>query len=160
MGRAEEPRVRNERQRRITQARLRASEAALADLAASPLDVDQRLVEAVADGYRETARRLAAELREYAALKQGEVRTVPLGEVGSLGEALIAGRLARNWTQANLAEALGIPPQQVQRYEATRYRQASLARVADVASVLGIRLEGAALLSTGRKAGGASSVRR
>jgi HTH-type transcriptional regulator/antitoxin HigA len=147
MSTADAPEVRNERQRRITQARAQAFEAALAELAADPPDVDPRLVEALADGYREAARRLTAKLDEYDALRRGDRQSVPLREVASLGDALVAGRIARNWTQADLAEALGIPPQQVQRYEATGYRRASLRRVGDVASVLGIRLDGAAVLA-------------
>jgi transcriptional regulator with XRE-family HTH domain len=76
------------------------------------------------------------------------VLLIALDDIGAIGDALISGRIARKWTQANLAHALGIPPQQVQGHEATRYRQASLARLAGIAAVLGVRLEGTAVLAT------------
>ncbi|MGH9107125.1 MAG: helix-turn-helix domain-containing protein, partial [Acidimicrobiales bacterium] len=44
------------------------------------------------------------------------------------------------WTQRQLAEALGIAEQQVQRYEASGYRSASLARISDVADALGLTI--------------------
>lgn len=47
-------------------------------------------------------------------------------------------RIARGWTQRRLAEALGVAEQQVQRYESTGYRSASLARICDVAAALDV----------------------
>ena len=49
-------------------------------------------------------------------------------------------RIARGWTQRRLAEELGIAEQQVQRYEATGYSSASLARFADIAEALGVTI--------------------
>jgi len=37
-----------------------------------------------------------------------------------------------------LAEALGVAEQQIQRYESTAYRTASLARLCDIAEALGV----------------------
>jgi ribosome-binding protein aMBF1 (putative translation factor) len=150
---SDEPMIRNERQRRIARARAHAFGLALADLVENPPDLDPRLVQAVADGYRERIARLEEQLAEYEALRRGDTESIQLREVRSIGDALIAGRVARNWTQADLAQALGIPPQQVQRYEATRYEKASLTRAHDVASILGIKLEGAAVLAGADKDG-------
>ena len=41
---------------------------------------------------------------------------------------LVKARIARGWTQRQLAEALGMADQQIQRYEANDYRSTSLAR--------------------------------
>ena len=49
-------------------------------------------------------------------------------------------RIARRWTQRQLADALGVAEQQVQRYEATGYRSASLARISDVADALNLTI--------------------
>ena len=53
--------------------------------------------------------------------------------LADLAALLVKARIARRWTQRQLADALGIAEQQVQRYEATGYRSASLARISDVA---------------------------
>jgi len=46
--------------------------------------------------------------------------------------------VARGWTQRRLAEALGVAEQQIQRYESSAYRSASLARLCDIADALGV----------------------
>ena len=55
-----------------------------------------------------------------------------------LATLLVKARIARGWTQRRLAEALGVAEQQIQRYESTDYRSASLARICDVADALGV----------------------
>jgi HTH-type transcriptional regulator/antitoxin HigA len=57
-----------------------------------------------------------------------------------LAEALVKARIARGWTQRRLSDELGVAEQQVQRYEATGYVAASLARLADVADALGVTI--------------------
>jgi HTH-type transcriptional regulator / antitoxin HigA len=52
----------------------------------------------------------------------------------------VKARIARGWSQRRLAAGLGVAEQQVQRYEATGYRSASLARILDVAATLGITI--------------------
>jgi transcriptional regulator with XRE-family HTH domain len=58
-----------------------------------------------------------------------------------VGRALIAARIARKWTQADLARALGVKPQQVQKDESADYASASLDRVAAVAAALGAEFD-------------------
>lgn len=60
--------------------------------------------------------------------------------LAGLAEALIKARIARGWTQADLAAALGVAEQQVQRYEPSRYTGAGLARLGDVASALDVEV--------------------
>lgn len=141
------PSIRNDRQRRITQARVRDFETALQQLSKEPLDLDPRLIEAVAAGYRDRIARLKAELAEYDAFKTGAVDSVRVTDIASLGGALIGARLARNWTQADLAHALGVSAQQVQRWEATAYRSAKLSSIGATANALGIRLDASVALA-------------
>jgi HTH-type transcriptional regulator/antitoxin HigA len=60
-----------------------------------------------------------------------------LAEVASL---LIKTRIAGGWTQRRPAEALGVAEEQVQRYESTLYRSASLARICDIADAFNITI--------------------
>ncbi len=45
------------------------------------------------------------------------------------------------WSQPQLAEALGMAEQQIQRDEANDYRSTSLARLCDIADALGVQVE-------------------
>ena len=51
-------------------------------------------------------------------------------------------RIAAGMSQTSLAEALKMKPQQIQRYEASEYQGASLARLIEVSKVLGVHTEG------------------
>jgi len=58
--------------------------------------------------------------------------------LAELSTVLVKARIARGWTQRQLAEALGMAEQQIQRYEANDYRSTSLARLCDIANALGV----------------------
>ena len=68
----------------------------------------------------------------------GKSKELVLEAVEDLPKTLIRARIASGMTQEGLAHRLGVKTQQIQRYEATEYRSASLARVCDVAAALGI----------------------
>jgi ribosome-binding protein aMBF1 (putative translation factor) len=85
---------------------------------------------------------LRADLTEYESLRDSGQVTFDLEQILELPAALVRTRIAAGWTQKDLADALGLKVQQVQRYEATEYAAASLERVMRVARVLaGERIE-------------------
>jgi HTH-type transcriptional regulator / antitoxin HigA len=84
---------------------------------------------------------LRAELAEYDDLRSGQTNIIQSASLAGLADALIKARIARGWTQAELADALGVAEQQIQRYEASRYTGASLARLCDVANALDVTVE-------------------
>lgn len=57
------------------------------------------------------------------------------------GIALIVARIAKGYSQKDLAWRLGIKEQQVQRYEADRYSSISIKNYARVAALLGVQLQ-------------------
>jgi transcriptional regulator with XRE-family HTH domain/dephospho-CoA kinase len=59
---------------------------------------------------------------------------------------MIQARIASGMSQEDLAQRLGVKPQQIQRYEATDYMAASLARVSEVVQALGIQVHEDVLL--------------
>ncbi len=79
------------------------------------------------------------ELREYEELQQA--RSLHMGRAEELPEVLIKTRIARGYTQEQLAERLGLAPQQIQRYEATGYRSASFKRLLEVMQALDMDFE-------------------
>lgn len=83
---------------------------------------------------------LREELVEYERLRDGATTVFEADSLAGLADTLVKARIARGWTQRNLAQALGVAEQQIQRYESTSYRSASLARLCDVAEALGVRI--------------------
>ena len=83
---------------------------------------------------------LHQELAEYDALKTQQVATLELHSLSELPDLLIKARIARGYTQAELARRLHLKPQQIQRYEATRYHSVSFNRLLEIARALEVDL--------------------
>ncbi len=132
--------ITNDVQYRNTRAWADRFEADAADLATAMPPPRTRLQQAKIDAARAQADDLREQLSAYEALRSGAVRTFEANSLLGLAEALVKARVARGWTQRRLAEQLSVAEQQVQRYEATGYTSASLARLADVADALGVTI--------------------
>ncbi|GAA0195977.1 HTH-type transcriptional regulator/antitoxin HigA [Brevundimonas nasdae] len=91
-----------------------------------------------------------AELEElvtdYERLKSGTVKEFRAATLSDLPDSLVRARIARGMSQKDLADFLGMKEQQVQRYEAERYRSASLERLVEISDALGVAIENRASL--------------
>jgi len=132
--------ITNEVQRRSTEAHLRRFEEALANLEERAGAKPTKLAQLEIDAVRAQAADLRAELDEYDRLRSGETSSIEASSLAELSTLLIKARIARGWTQRQLADTLGVAEQQIQRYETTEYRSASLARICDIAAALGINV--------------------
>ncbi len=92
--------------------------------------------------YLELAEQIARELAEYEAIESGQINLFDVASIDELGESLVKARLARGWNHRKLAEALGVSEQMVQKGEARLYENSGLARIAEIADVLGYALSG------------------
>ena len=81
---------------------------------------------------------LRVELADFDQLRGGTLSTFDAASLEELSTVLVKARIARGWTQRQLAEALGMAEQQIQRYEANDYRSTSLARLCDIANALAV----------------------
>ena len=132
--------IKNERQYRITKAQTKKFERALDQLRR---DIDRRkklhplLQKAEEDALRSQLNDLRTQLKEYEELRSGEVSITPPEILEELPQNLIRARIASGLTQKELAQQLGIKEQQIQRYEATNYKTASLARLLEIIRALG-----------------------
>lgn len=135
--------ITNDRQRRITNSQIKRFEAAIsrAEQDGPTPDMDARLHAAMIDGMRSQLEDLREELDEYEALRAGEVKTRVFHSLLQIPQALIEGRIARRLTQKALGDKLGVPEQQIQRYERTRYSGVGVERLQQIADVLGIRVK-------------------
>ncbi|WP_070932131.1 XRE family transcriptional regulator [Edaphosphingomonas haloaromaticamans] len=83
---------------------------------------------------------LIESLEAYRTAQGGDVTGLKARAGNDLGALLVAARVAKGWKQKELARRLFLPEQQVQRYEAERYRSISLSGLQRVARTLGIKL--------------------
>jgi transcriptional regulator with XRE-family HTH domain len=134
--------ITNERQHRITRAEIKRFEDALAHATKEQpaAGVHPRLHQAMIDGLRSQRDDLREELSAYEALRDGKVKRRVLTSLLDLPTALIEGRIVSRLTQKELGTRLGVPEQQVQRYEKTRYAGVGIERLQEVADALGINL--------------------
>ena len=140
--------IKNERQYAITKAQAERFAQALERLtsgATAGEPVSSRLRQAEEDALRSQLADLQAELADYEALRSGQRTVLSLNSWDELPRALIQARIARGLSQKELAEQLGLKEQQIQRYEATDYGSASLARLRRIMGTLGLQIQGGKL---------------
>ena len=151
-------RVRTERQYAVTKEWIGRFEESIAGLGESPGPgdkLDPFMRDVLIRSQQSQLETLREEAAEFEALRAGRLRRQRFESFGGLPDALISGRIAAGLTQRQLAERLGLKEQQIQRYEATEYRSASLARVEQVVAALGLTFRGDVRFQA-RKANGAA----
>ncbi|MHB8449838.1 MAG: helix-turn-helix domain-containing protein [Mycobacteriales bacterium] len=142
--------ITNEVQYRATKAHLARFDEAIANReACRDLGVgERRRRDLELAALRSQAADLRAEADEYELLRSGSVTAFEAPSLPELAGALVKARIAKGWTQRRLADELGVAEQQIQRYEATGYASASLARLCDVAVALGAEVREVVTLGT------------
>jgi transcriptional regulator with XRE-family HTH domain len=85
----------------------------------------------------------------YEALRSGKRVVLKLSSLDELPGALIQARIAQGLSQKDLARRLGLKEQQIQRYEATDYASASLARLIRVSRALHLKVSAKAWTGNG-----------
>jgi HTH-type transcriptional regulator / antitoxin HigA len=100
----------------------------------------REVVEGVRRSLATERRQLRAALDAYEEAKRGDSAQLKKQVDGDPGALLIAARIIKRLSQKDLARRLGLQEQQIQRYEAERYKSISLARLQKVARALGVRL--------------------
>ena len=93
-------------------------------------------------GLKSQIAEIESDLAHYELLKAGEISFAKSFSLDALPSILIQARIAAGMSQSDLAKALGLKPQQVQRYETTEYMSASLARLIEVANLLDVHTAG------------------
>lgn len=141
--------ITNARQYRTTKRELARLEEALrqATGAPAPAGVHPQIYAAELAALKSQVQELRDELEEYDALLSGQAIEIEAATLEELPDLLIKARIVNGWSQSELADRLGVKPQQVQRDETTRYKSANLERLTRVAATLGIQLHQKATLS-------------
>jgi ribosome-binding protein aMBF1 (putative translation factor) len=131
--------IKNQHQYRVTGGQLKRLDEALTRARAAKPSLEPALHEAVIAGLEAQIAELREEMEEYDSLEGRD--TLVVDTLEELPQVLIKARIARGWTQEQLARKLKLKAQQIQRYESTEYRTVSLGRLLDVAAALNIELE-------------------
>ncbi|NCO38427.1 MAG: transcriptional regulator [Armatimonadetes bacterium CG_4_10_14_3_um_filter_66_18] len=131
--------IQNQREYNVTKGQIELLESARIHSQTAEGKVDPRVYRAMIAGIEDQLRELREQLHEYDEL--GRARSLSLTRTEDLPQTLVKARVARGYTQKELAKRLNVRPQQVQRYEATGYRSASLKRVLEVMRALDLKLE-------------------
>lgn len=131
--------IQNERQYRVTNGQISRLERALEAAREVEEKMDPRVFTAMIAGIESQVEQLRQQVREYDELR--ETAALHLRSAEALPEILIKARVARGYTQKDLADKLKIKPQQIQKYEATAYRSASLKRILSVLKALDLDLQ-------------------
>lgn len=100
----------------------------------------QEVIEGVHRSLRSERDELTDLLSAYGEARAGDPERLRKRAAGDLGGLMIVARVARGWSQKELARRIFMPEQQVQRYEAERYRSISLGNLMRVARALGVSL--------------------
>ncbi len=82
------------------------------------------------------------EIDEYIGIRDGYVNLFAIESVDDLAASVTKARIARRWTQKQLAESLGVSEQMVQKDESRGYEKAGVARLAEIVDILGYQLVG------------------
>ncbi len=127
---------------------LAVSKSELSKLKAALAEVENRstgeawLRKAEAEALQSQVADIEAEISTYELLRSGQVSLSKTSSLEELPTVLVQARIASGMSQTQLAEKLGMKPQQIQRYEASEYMGASLARLVEVARTLGVKATG------------------
>jgi ribosome-binding protein aMBF1 (putative translation factor) len=155
--------IENERQYLVTQKRIAQFEESLASLRATPRPekMPSHLHRAMQESVESQLADLRQEVAEYEALKARPAPMLELHSLSELPDLLIKARIARGYTQAELARRLKLKSQQIQRYEATRYRSVNFECLLKIAQALDVDLqESRVAVSAGKNVNHAENTSR
>jgi len=132
--------ITNEKQYKITKSQADKFLQSIEKLGAVSSKIERAQRDALLSQYEE----LKTEVEEYEKLKSGFVKISEANSIEELPELLIKARIVQGLTQEDLASKLGMKAQQIQRYEADLYLNASFKRLLEIADSLNVQLKNAA----------------
>jgi transcriptional regulator with XRE-family HTH domain len=136
----------NERQYKASKASVRRFQEQIGELEKGLHADDHERRDTMRAAYQSQIADIESEIAEYEALQHGVTRVDTVTSLEQLRLALIRARIAKGWTQEQLANALGVSPQQVQKDEMNRYATVGVDRLQTVADALGLTFSGEASL--------------
>ncbi len=138
--------IQNEREYKISKSEALKFRDAIAQLEQQANTEDWK-IEIQKNAMQSSLEELEQDMSEFEKLKNAQTPiTLTLSSFDDIPDTLIRARIAKGWTQAELASRMGVKPQQVQNDEITHYQSANFARLSRVARVLGVQIEAGRVL--------------
>lgn len=131
--------IHSDRQYNISKIQLAKFKEALA-VAQNRVSERQWLKKAEIDALESQIVDIEREMMEYDLLKSGEMSFSKTCSLENLPRMLVQARIASGMSQTDLAGKLNLKPQQIQRYETSGYMGASLGRLIEISSALGVNV--------------------
>lgn len=138
--------ITNERQYGITRAKANRFRDSISHFEQGMDEADVLQV-AQLDAMNSQLTELEESIADYESLRAGDRQVLEVDKIEDLPLVLIQARIAAGLSQRELGEKIGLKEQQVQRYESTLYRSASMQRIADIARTLGVEITNKAILN-------------
>src|SRR5260370_11206034 len=140
--------ITNERQYKITKTQIERLQDEITAIreqhARQPLD--PLMMKLQEDSHKSLMDDLRSQVRDYEKLRGGALTKLRVTSFLDLPKLLIRARIARGWTQRDLAQSLNLHEQKIQQYEADEYASATFKRCYEVLEALGIEVAGSARL--------------
>jgi transcriptional regulator with XRE-family HTH domain len=141
--------IQNQRQYNVTKGQISRLQDALTAARTTSDKMDPRVYKAMIAGIESQIMELTEGIQEYEALTK--THSLAMCSVGELPDILIKSRVARGYTQKDLANRVNIKPQLIQKYETTSYRSASWKRMLHIMKALDINFQAVIPLKSGQK---------
>jgi transcriptional regulator with XRE-family HTH domain len=139
--------IKNERQYQNTQKKLKEFQLALDQITMDAQHINDKAMSIKVGLFTSQLAMLTDEIDEFNRIKEGRVVSFHFDSLQDLSGVLIKARIAKGWTQGELAGKLEIPEQSIQRYETNDYESADLVRLVQIFEALELELEAKATLA-------------
>lgn len=134
--------IKNKKQYKKTKELMLQFKSALEDLESrAGVIEDKEDYEYTYNSYQYQYSQLREEAEVYENIRNNRTKVLVNKSIDNLHEVLIQARIARGWSQTDLAKELELSPQQIQRYESTNYEGVSLWKVLDILDALELKIE-------------------
>ncbi len=128
--------IKSDAQRERTAAQIEGFHLALSK---ADREMSGKRADAVRGSYEGMIRQLEDELREYDALKSGELTLPNVKRLDQIAPFVAKMRIAKGISQTELAKRLGVSKQVVSRYEEAEYQTVALSRLQEILDAIGVK---------------------
>jgi DNA-binding XRE family transcriptional regulator len=126
----------NQRQYNVTKGQIQRLQTAIEISNETKTTMDSKVYRSMIRGLQSQIDELRHQINEYAKVRNA--KSLVLSSIEELPSILIKSRIARGYTQKELAESINVDARQIQRYEKTNYSTISLERAVSILKALEI----------------------